>query len=160
MKIRVFITICIFSSSFSYSQNIRDFSAQTVNSEFVNFSALMGKHVTVIDFWASWCKPCLKAMPQLNSIDDDYAGKGVKVIGINTDGPRSLSKVKPIINTLGINYPILLDLNGQLVNDFNVSALPFLIILDHEGKVVYQHEGYVRGDEREWEAKINELLQL
>ena len=156
---RYTFVLVLFILSFSlHAQKVRDFSAVTTENETVSFYDLKGSEATVIDFWASWCKPCLKAMPHVEYLHQSFADKGVSVIGVNTDGPRSQAKVKPIINSLHISYPILMDMNNQIMNDLNITVLPTIIIFDKEGVVVYRHEGYVKGDEKEWQVALEKIL--
>jgi peroxiredoxin len=63
------------------------------------------------------------------------------------DSPRNLSKVKPFARSMGITYPILLDASGEIMGDLNVTAVPTLMIIDKEFRVLYVHEGFNAGDE-------------
>jgi len=94
----------------------------------------------------------------MNSIFKKYQEKGVSFIGVNTDGPRNQSKIKPMINSLKVEYPIVLDTDNTLMNDLNVNVLPTLIIFDKKGKSVFIHEGFILGDEKLIEEKILSLL--
>ncbi|TLX73972.1 TlpA family protein disulfide reductase [Labilibacter sediminis] len=140
------------------AQTVRNFSANTVSNDKVTFSGLKGHNLTIIDFWASWCKPCIKSMPLIEKIYNEFKTDGVNVIGFNVDGPRSVSKVKPIISSLNISYPIILDTESKIMRDLNIEVLPSLLIVDTKGKVLYRHEGYVKGDEIEWRDVIVGLL--
>lgn len=139
------------------AQNI-DIELKNISNEWVNLNEELAEKITVIDFWASWCKPCVDAMPKMNYLHEKYKDKGVKVIGINVDSPRNQSKVRPLVRSLNINYPILMDSNEELIAEFNVSVLPTLFILDAQGKLVYTHEGFAPGDEKIIEKEIENLL--
>jgi hypothetical protein len=80
------------------------------------------------------------------------------VIGINCDGPRSISKVGPVSNLLRITYPVLLDINSEVKNDLNLVSFPSLVITDFNGKVLVTHEGYIQGDEILIENEIKNML--
>jgi alkyl hydroperoxide reductase subunit AhpC len=75
-----------------------------------------------------------------------YKGKGVEIIGINCDGPRSISKVAPLSKSLQIQYPVLLDINSELKSELNILVFPTLIMVNSKGKIVWIHEGFVSGD--------------
>ena len=156
MKTLIFLVLLSFSGLVS-AQNT-DIELKTTNNQWVNLQDELAEKVTIIDFWATWCKPCVNAMPKINSVHEKYKDKGVKVIGISVDSPRNQAKVKPLAQSLKITYPILLDSNEELLQEFNVSVLPTLVILNAEGKVVFTHEGFTPGDEKLLEKEIEKLL--
>ncbi len=141
------------------AQQVRDFVLEDINKQTQKFSALKGEKLTVIDFWASWCKPCLKGMPKIEKLFKANKSKGVNFVGINCDGPRSASKAAPLTKTLGITYPMLTDMNNDLMKDLEISALPTLLIVDPSNKIVYRHEGFAKGDDEEIQEVINKLLK-
>jgi len=79
-------------------------------------------------------------------------------VGVNCDGPRSVAKVSPMTKSLKIQYPVLLDINSELMNELNLANFPTLIAVNPEGKVVYVHEGFALGDEVEIREAIDVLL--
>jgi cytochrome c biogenesis protein CcmG/thiol:disulfide interchange protein DsbE len=119
---------------------------------------IKGNKLTVLDFWATWCRPCINSIPQFVKLSEKYKEQGVSFIGVNEDSPRNLSKVRPFALSLGITYPILLDTDQQLLSNFMIDGFPTLIILDKTGKVLFTHLGYVNGDEVIIGDKIDELL--
>ncbi len=159
MKILLFTIFTGLITATLQAQTIRDFSASTIHKETVTYSNIKGDSLTIIDFWASWCKPCLKAMPKLEKVFQEYRNKSVNVIGINVDGPRSVSKARPLVNTLNITYPIIIDMEGNIKNNMEVNSLPTLLIINSKNKIVYRHEGYAPGDEEELKRMIDKLLQ-
>lgn len=140
------------------AQQVRNFTYKDLQNNSRSYHDLKGEKLTLIDFWATWCKPCNKSIPALNRIYETYKDKGVNVIGINCDGPRSIAKVKPLSTALNIKYPVLLDINSQLMNELNLSAFPTLIVVNNVGKVVWVHEGYNTGDEKIIAEEIDKLL--
>lgn len=119
----------------------------------------LGEELTVFDFWASWCKPCLNAIPELIAISEEYKDKGVRFVGINEDGPRNLSKVKPLVDALGIKYPVLHDKDQSFMESMNVSVFPTIIIVDKKGRTKWLHEGYEKGSGDALRKKLNKLLE-
>ncbi|WP_430932946.1 TlpA family protein disulfide reductase [Saccharicrinis sp. 156] len=140
------------------AQTIRNFSTSTIDNKPVSYSDIKGEYLTVLDFWASWCRPCLKAMPKLQNIYQEYNHKGVAFIGVNTDGPRSFSKVLPLVNSLNITYPNIRDIEGKIKDELEVSSMPTFLIINKEDIVVFRHEGFASGDEEEWRKVIEKLL--
>ena len=112
----------------------------------------------VLDFWATWCKPCIKALPKVQEIARDYEGRGVRVFTINIDGPRNLPKVRPFIQRHKLKLPVLIDKTNQVMKQFHVLAVPSTLIISSAGEVVYRHQGYRSGDEKKLREKLDELL--
>ena len=98
-------------------------------------------------------------MPKINSLYEKYKSKGVNVIGVSMDGTRSRAKISPLVNSLFVTYPIVVDVNNDLSNAFGVSVLPTLIMLDKNGKKVFEHEGFSPGDESIIEKAILKYLE-
>lgn len=156
----IILTYALFQTFGLEAQTVRNFTLKDLQNKNRNFEELKGDKLTVIDFWASWCKPCMKAVPELNKIYLASVKKGVNIVGINCDGPRSASKVIPLTKALKIEYPVLTDINSQLMKELNLSAFPTLIIVNSQGKIVWIHEGYVQGDEKIIQSEIDKQLEL
>lgn len=154
------IAISLFVLSFSVKAQIPDIQLKSATeNKWINLSDLQGEKLTVVDFWATWCKPCVAALPKLNALSKEFETSAVQFIGINVDGPRNRSKVLPFIKTQNLSYPILLDPDSKLMNELNAHSLPTLIIFNNKGKIVYTHEGFSNGEEIEIRDKIKELLK-
>lgn len=114
----------------------------------------------LIDFWASWCKPCLKGMKFLDIYHQKYAEQGLTVLSINQDTPKSLSKVKSIVRSRKFSFPVALDPNKQIKEKLNARLLPTTILVNQKGEIVWRHQGYMPGDEKEIEHQIRQVLGL
>lgn len=123
------------------------FRLRDLDNQWKEYEDLKGDRLTVIDFWATWCQPCIRSIPLLNEISEEFAEKGVSFFGVSIDGPRNQSKIKPFIQSIGVSYPILRDLNSDLMSELSVTAVPTLLLLDSEGELIYFHEGFRPGDE-------------
>jgi thiol-disulfide isomerase/thioredoxin len=146
MKTLLIMACALFSYYGLTAQNVSNFEYKDLENNSRSFNELKGEKLTLIDFWATWCKPCNKAIPELNKIYGLYKGKGVEIIGINCDGPRSISKVAPLSKSLQIQYPVLLDINSELKSELNILVFPTIIMVNSKGKIVWIHEGFVSGD--------------
>lgn len=135
-----------------------DFLLPDINNRELSFNDLKGDKLTLIDFWATWCKPCTQLMPKLNDLKNKWPDD-VEIIGVSIDGPRSMIKVKPFVTTMGINYPILLDPDQDLSGDLSICSIPSLILVNNEGEILWSHEGYTLGDESKIEKKIESYLE-
>lgn len=156
-----FSTIVLFlvTLSSANAQVVRNYTLQTIDNEKVNLLDLKGEKVTVLDFWTTFCRPCKKAIPELNKIYEEYKDQGVQVVGVNCDGPRTVAKVPGVSNTLKIQYPVLIDVSSEVFNSLNFSELPTLIIINEKNRIEYIHEGFIPGDEEEIKEAINSALK-
>jgi len=136
-----------------------EIEVKDINQNWISLDELNGEKFTVIDFWATWCKPCVTGIPKLNTLYAKFSDQGVEFVGINIDGPRNQSKVKPFAKSLGIKYPIILDPDQELVDYFNITAFPTLIVLNKKGKEVFIHEGFNPGDEQIISEELDKLLK-
>ena len=159
MKKFIIMSCVLFSTLGLQAQTVTTFEFKDIENNTRTYNELKGEKLTLIDFWATWCNPCNKAIPELNKIYDSYKDKGVEIIGINCDGPRSVSKVAPLSKSLQIKYPILIDINSELKSELNIIAFPTLIMVDPKGKIVWIHEGFVSGDTETIISEIEKQLK-
>ncbi|MBZ0200866.1 MAG: TlpA family protein disulfide reductase [Ignavibacteriaceae bacterium] len=136
------------------------FKLEDINGKLVSLSSLTGKAPVIVSFWATWCKPCAEEMVEYKKIAKDYEEKGVKIVAISTDNEKSVAKVKPYIKSKGYNdFVVLLDTNNEAARKYYVSSVPFSVIINKDGKIVYAHTGFMRGDELKVREKLDELLK-
>ena len=136
-----------------------DFKLPDLENKPVQLSELLKKGPVVVDFWATWCAPCIKYMPALQGLHEKYSAKGVTVVGINEDGPRGLAKIKPTVRSLNASFLILVDENNEVMRKLRVQVLPTTFLIASDGSIVSQHVGYASNTAKKLDAKINELLQ-
>lgn len=95
-------------------------------------------NVVILDFWNRGCGWCIRAMPQLKAIEDEFRGQPVQILGMNLD--ENESDARFVVEQMGIRYPTVRALG--LAEKYHVGGIPHLVILDREGKVVDIHIGY------------------
>ena len=117
----------------------------------------LNNDATIVLLWATWCMPCKKEFPAIQNLQEKYPQKNIKVITISQDTPRSLAKVKSFAKSHRYNFTYLLDLNGDVSSKLLVNSIPFTMLVDTTGKVIYNHRGYRKGDEIELEKQILKL---
>ena len=115
--------------------------------------------ITIVSFWATWCKPCIKELKNMNSLLDDWMDAyDLELVAISVDDSRNAGKVKPTANALNWDFDVLLDPNGEVQRAMNVANPPVTFLVDQSGKIVYTHTGYVEGDEYDLEDHISKLV--
>ena len=112
----------------------------------------------MIDFWATWCVPCKKVMKFLNEYHQEFENEKFKVLMINTDSPRSVSKVKSYVRSQDYKFFIGMDPNKSISKKLNGLVMPTLILVDKGGEVVWRHQGYLPGEEVEIKNQIQILV--
>jgi thiol-disulfide isomerase/thioredoxin len=124
-----------------------DFNLRSPSGERLNLQKMLKDGPVLLDFWATWCKPCVKAMPKLQEIHETYGDMGLTIVGVNEDGPRSQPKVKPFMRARKLTFQIGLDPDGGLMKRMRVTALPTTLLIDRDGEIVYRQAGFSKGSE-------------
>ena len=114
----------------------------------------------MLDFWATWCKPCEKVMIHLDKFHQKYSEQGFKVLMVNQDTPRSMGKVKSYIRSKDHQFNVGLDPNKQIATKLNGLLMPTLNLVSKDGVIQWRHQGYMPGEEKEIEAQIRSVLGL
>jgi thiol-disulfide isomerase/thioredoxin len=105
----------------------------------LNLAALHGK-VVYLDFWASWCAPCRKSFPWMDSTQRAYAGRGLVIVAVNLDEDRA--PAEDFLREFNPGFRIVFDSKGALAEAFKVSGMPSSFLLDRNGNVRYRHVGF------------------
>lgn len=134
------------------------FKVMSVTGEKLELDSLRAGGPVLIDFWATWCKPCVAALPEIEALHRRLGPRGLTVIGVSVDGPRNFTKVRPFAQRLGLGYPIVLDEDGRLQESFLVRAVPTTVLVSAEGRVVRVTQGWRPGETDDLAAAIEALL--
>lgn len=167
MKNFLVLVAIIFFATTAYSQSddkalfaLPEVDVKTLNGEPFNTKDISndGKPI-IMTFWATWCKPCMKEHDALNELYPDWAEEtGVKIYAVSIDNARSSRQVLPMVNGKGWDFEVLLDPNGNLKRAMNVNIPPHTFIIDGQGNIVWQHIGYLDGDEIEYIEIVEKLI--
>lgn len=130
-----------------------------INGKAVRLDTLSnGGKPIIIDFFATWCKPCNRELSAISEVYDQWQSEtGVRLIAVSIDQAHHINKVKPLVDQLGWPYEVLLDPNSELKRALGVQLIPYTLIVDGDGKIVYKHSGYVDGEEEELLEEVKKI---
>ena len=165
MKIKnllLFAALFIVMSSFTgYAKmfpkvDLKDLKGNPVNTEtFIN-----NNKITVVSFFATWCKPCQLEMDNISEIYPDWQeAYDVEMVSISVDDARSSAKLKSLVKSKGWDYNVLVDDKQQIQRVLGFQTIPQTFLLDQDGNIVFEHNGYKPGDEIELEEHIASLVK-
>ncbi len=131
------------------------FSLKSVDGKTIKLTDYKGK-IVILDFWATWCPPCRRGIPDLISIQKEYKKK-VVVIGISLDRDKTIKDVPGFMKEYGVNYPVVYGDDKIVVDYGGIRSIPTSFVVDQKGNIVDMHVGLVPKDV--FVSKIKELLK-
>jgi thiol-disulfide isomerase/thioredoxin len=160
MKRILIATICLYYSGFSYAQTgLPAVKIKTLTGQEVLFNTIGSKPDTavIVSLWATWCVPCIQELEAISGqYEDRQKETPFKLVAISIDDARTSQRVKPFVKGKGWPFEIYLDVNSDLKRALNINDVPHVLIVKN-GKIVYQHNGYVAGNEEELFEKLKSL---
>lgn len=134
-----------------------DFSLEILHNgekgDRIRLAALRGQPV-ILDFWATWCKPCQIGAPALDRVYRRMREKGVIVVGVNTSDPQGREMAGEFAEAKKLTYPIVFDDDDRVAAQYGVMTLPTIVVIDAEGKVVAIRTGIAD------EGQLEELIAM
>ncbi len=155
-KNKLLIGLCffIFSISTATAQKAPAFSLKGDNGQ-VTLSQYKNT-VVYLDFWASWCKPCLKSFSFMNSMQKKYGKKGLQIIAINLDDDRAAAT--SFLKNHPASFTIAYNPEGNVPNAYNLSVMPTSYLIDRQGNIIASHKGYKDSQANTLEKTIVQAL--
>ena len=125
-----------------------DFAVRDTDGRTFRLSDHLGKEVILLDFWATWCEPCLSEMPHLESIYEENKAKGFLIVALAMDGPETVADVPMFAKRHNMTFPVVLDEDSHVVSIYNPKrSAPLSVLIDRKGRIVRVRESYNSGDE-------------
>ena len=116
--------------------------------------------IILLSFWTTYCTKCKKKLADHQLLHKEYSERGLSVLGASLNEPENESQVASFVRTRGLTFPIVIDSESTLVNQFNPRrTLPFSVLLDRRGNILWSHVGYVPGDEKLVEEQILKAME-
>lgn len=138
-------------------QKAPDFTLSTLDGKKVSLKDFQGKKVVVLDFWATWCPPCRRAMPIVQETSNELKDKDVVFFAVNIDEEKA--KITDFIKNTGITLTVLLDTGGNVANSYKVTSIPRMFIIDKNGIIKAGHSGFSAEMKEDLKKEILEALQ-
>ena len=131
---------------------IKDIHGNLINTSTIN----NGKNLIYLTFWATWCKPCIRELSELNDVYDVWRDEfDVKIVIISVDDIRNTHKVKPFVSGKNWDFETYLDPNGDLRRMMNVNNVPHSFLINDKGEIIWQQNSHTAGDEH----RIYEIIR-
>ncbi|MCB0696760.1 MAG: TlpA family protein disulfide reductase [Chitinophagaceae bacterium] len=154
------LSVCVSTAVMAQNTDLPDTQIKdvTTNKKVAFNSTFESGKVTLVNFWATWCVPCKKEIKIVRKNLDEWKKEvDFNYMTVSVDEARAESLVRSYAKSQGWDFPYYIDPNSDLMRSLNFRTVPFTIIVDGKGKVVYTHQGYSQGGENELFAKIKEF---
>jgi peroxiredoxin len=136
-----------------------DFAARDIDGRSVTLSTHLHKDVVLLDFYSTWCEPCVTEFSHLRELYDTNKANGLVVIAISVDGPETAPNVSGFVRRNQLEFPMLIDADSRISSLYNPRrTAPLTVLIDRSGTVVAVHEGYVPGDEEQLATEVSQAL--
>lgn len=130
---------------------------ETLHGKAVDLNTLRGQ-VLLVNFWASWCPPCVREMPSMARLANKLRDKPFKILAVNMAEDKTT--IKHFINTkVKVKFPVLLDHNGKALRDWRVFAFPTSYVIDRQGRIRYALFGSIEWDSSDIVHKLEKLIK-
>ncbi len=148
---KIFLSCAVALTALSSMAALPSVTLKDINGKTVDTATLSndGKPF-VISFFARWCKPCNRELKAISEVYDEWQEEtGMRLVAVSIDEAQDEQLVKPFVESKGWEYEVLLDPNGEFKRQLGVNDIPHVFVIDGQGNVVWNHQGYVDGGEED-----------
>lgn len=136
-----------------------DFTARDIEGKTIRLSTYLGKQVILLNFWQTWCEPCVAEFPHLRRMYEANKDRGFIIFGVAMDGPETVANVPAFAKRNQLNFPVLLDEDSHIAAIYNPKkSAPLSVLIDKTGKIAVIREGYNPGDEDYLAQEVEKVL--
>jgi cytochrome c biogenesis protein CcmG, thiol:disulfide interchange protein DsbE len=135
-----------------------NFKLENLDREIIELNNFVGTGPVLICFWSSCCKSAVAQLEAFAGLFTEYSDSGFTLLAIAVDEENTVAKVKPFVKSKKFIFPVLYDTDGNVSRTYYAFNVPFSVLINKSGKIIFSHIGYMKGDEIELQKKIMELL--
>lgn len=132
------------------------FEAQRLEGEAIKLAQHEGRHIVVLDFWATWCGPCIRGLPVVSRVARRYRDRSVRFYAVNQG--ESPETIRRCLKDEGLDLNVLLDQAGKVGDQFFAETLPQTVIIGRDGTVQAVHVGYSAETEKKLDRELQQLV--
>jgi thiol-disulfide isomerase/thioredoxin len=154
----VFLFLGVLAGAVPAFSGYENIVLQDMDGNEVRVDSLLAEGPVVLNFWATWCRPCRVEMPHIEKIAADLASRKVHFAAISLDARNRRTQLEKYIVKNEIKLPVYLDAQGTVAKRFKVAAIPTTVVLNGEAEIHFRTKGYRPGDEVLLKKKIEALL--
>jgi peroxiredoxin len=144
---RSFLLFLLVSSLIYSQKNLPKLIINDIGGKKLNLNELSENNILLISFWATWCNPCIDELDTFNAMHSDLKTKyNTEHIAISIDDARSYSRVVPMVKSKDWDFEVATDINQKFKRLLNILVIPHTLIV-YKSKIIYEHIGFVLGDE-------------
>jgi peroxiredoxin len=159
MKLRILFCLSMLMGVLTVDAQLPAVDLKDISGKAVRTDTLQnGGRPLIIDFFATWCKPCNRELSAISEVYDEWQEEtGVKLIAVSIDEAHHINKVKPLVDRSGWPYEVLLDPNSDFKRALGIQLIPYTLIIDGKGRIAYKHQGYTDGAEEELIEEVRKI---
>lgn len=135
---------------------LKPFVTVDLDGNTIDLSKHLGKDVILLDFWATWCKPCLMAMPEVQQVAKEFKDRGLVFYAVNVG--EDPDTVKRFLEATKIDIPVAMDFDGRIQNMYHANDFPHTIVIGKDGRLQVDHRGYWKGFGEELREQVKALV--
>lgn len=139
-----------------YENKLKTINAKTFDGKDIDGKKL--QNVVILNFWASWCQPCLEEFPSLVELRKNFKNEDLSIVAISSDKEDSEKELKKVIKKFGLNFDIIPFSDGKIIDEFMIQAIPITIVFS-KGKVQKVYNGGVDFNSEEFKEQIRAWLK-
>ena len=132
-------------------------AGKTIDGDDLSLADLHGQ-VVLVNIWATWCKPCMRELPELATLHRQHASEGFTVLGVSVDKRQMLGKVRSMVTSYALEYPMLFDPESQAIEPWQVAGYPTSVLVGRDGTIRWRRDGMIHPDDPELDKQLEAAL--